>query len=115
MVAIASRAYGGGVSEFLVETYAPCASAAPCVEDVSVAAARMSERGDQVSFVQAIFVPEDETCFYLYQSPSVDAVREAVARAGLRSERIVAAISFAAADRPAPGVAGHGPRRSEVE
>jgi hypothetical protein len=45
-----------------------------------------------VRFVRAIFMPEDETCFFLYEAGSVEAVREAARRAGLGSERITAAL-----------------------
>jgi hypothetical protein len=47
--------------------------------------------------MRAILVPEEEVCFYLYCSPSVEAVRTAAARAGLRFERITAAVSSAGA------------------
>ena len=40
-----------------------------------------------VRYVRAIFVPEDETCFFLYEAGSVDAVRKAARRAGLGCER----------------------------
>jgi hypothetical protein len=36
----------------------------------------------------AIFVPEDETCFFLYEAASADAVREVVHRAALSFERV---------------------------
>jgi len=48
----------------------------------------------QIRFLCAIFVPEDETSFYLYQSPSADAVRDAATRARLRFERITQAVSI---------------------
>ncbi len=34
-------------------------------------------------FVRSVFVPEDEACFYLYEAPSAEAVREAARRAAL--------------------------------
>jgi ubiquinone/menaquinone biosynthesis C-methylase UbiE len=46
-----------------------------------------------VSCVRSIFVPQDETCFLLFEAPSADAVEEAVRRAGLRHEHISAAAS----------------------
>ena len=39
-------------------------------------------------YLRSIFVPEDETCFLLYQAESIDAVRLAAGRAGLRNARI---------------------------
>jgi hypothetical protein len=85
------------VFEFLVETYAhhetPTA-AARCVEDVSLAADQLSETGVFVRLLRAIFVPQDDSTFYLFQSPSADAVREAMTRAGLGSDRITEAFSI---------------------
>ena len=34
-------------------------------------------------FLRSVFVPEDESCFFLYEGPTADAVREAAARAEL--------------------------------
>ena len=39
-------------------------------------------------FVRSVFVPEDETCFYIYEATSVDDVREATRLAGLPSPHI---------------------------
>lgn len=87
------------MSEFLVEVYRPrvAASAAePGVEDLCRAAEELTREGTQVGFLRSIFVPEEETCFYLFQASSVEAVRAAAARAGLRFERVTGAVSEAA-------------------
>jgi hypothetical protein len=47
-----------------------------------------------VRFVRAIFVPQDESCFALYQAESEQDVAAAGARAGLVFDRIVAAFSL---------------------
>jgi hypothetical protein len=47
----------------------------------------------QVRLLCATFLLEEEICFYLYESASIDAVREAVTRARLRFERITEAVS----------------------
>jgi len=39
-----------------------------------------------------IFVPEDETCFHLYEAISADAIREVAQRAELSFERVLEAI-----------------------
>jgi hypothetical protein len=39
--------------------------------------------GTPVRFVRSVFVPEDDTCFYLFRAVSADAVREAATRAEL--------------------------------
>jgi len=41
-----------------------------------------------VRFVRSVFVPEDETCFYIYEATSVDDVRAATRLAGLPSPHI---------------------------
>jgi len=89
--------------EFLVETYAepePTSLLAARVEAAALAAAQTREAGAQVRLLQAILVPDDESCFYLYRSPSADAVCEALRRARLRVERISEAVSI----NPPPGI-----------
>jgi hypothetical protein len=84
------------VAEFLVEAYtsrtAPSGTV-PRVEDLAVASKQVSEEGAEVRLLRAISVPDDEVCFYLFQSPSAEAVQAATARAGLQCERITAAVS----------------------
>jgi len=83
------------VSEFVVESYFPREPArivAPRVDEIALAAERVSEDGAQVRLLCATFLLEEELCFYLYESPSADAVREAAARARLRFERITEAV-----------------------
>jgi hypothetical protein len=84
------------VSEFLVETYASCetpSTAARHVEDVSLAADQLTQAGVAVRLQRAIFVPEDDVSFYLFESSSAGAVRNAMTRAGLRFDRITEATS----------------------
>jgi len=40
-----------------------------------------------------VFVPEDEACFYVYEAPSADDVREAARRAELPLVSVVEAIT----------------------
>jgi len=83
------------VSEFLVEVYVSRATAAPAPpgpEDVAEAAAQLTREGRRVRFLRSILVPEDETCFYLFQAQTGDAVREAATRAGLRFDRVREAV-----------------------
>jgi Nickel responsive protein SCO4226-like len=46
-----------------------------------------------VRFLRSVFVPEDETCFYLYEATSAEAVRTAARRAALAVEDVVKAAS----------------------
>ncbi len=43
----------------------------------------MRRDGAQLRFLRAIFVPEDEACFFLFEGPSAAAVRDAASRAQL--------------------------------
>jgi hypothetical protein len=84
------------VSEFLVEVYLSAAAAPgsmPRPEDVSGAADRVTRDGQRVQLLQSVFVPEDETCFFLFEAESREAVTEAARRCGLRFERLVEAVS----------------------
>jgi hypothetical protein len=82
--------------EFLLETYAsrtnPDAVDAGA-ERARQAAEKLSAEGTAVLFLRMMFLPEEETCFYLYQAASADDVREAAKRAGLPTDNIVEAIS----------------------
>jgi hypothetical protein len=82
------------LSEFLLERYASRSDSkavAAGAERARRAAERMSREGTSVRLVRSIFVPEDETCFELYEAESLDAVREAARRAELRVDRITRA------------------------
>jgi hypothetical protein len=52
----------------------------------------LRREGAEVRFLRSIFVPEDDACFFLYEGPSAQAVRAAVARARLGVRRVDAAL-----------------------
>jgi hypothetical protein len=83
--------------EYLVEAYVPRLAAETgsrrFADDVSAAAARITEEGRYVRLRRWILVPEEETGFYLFQAQSGEAVREAATRGGLSFERVVEAVS----------------------
>lgn len=84
------------MSEFLVEVYVSRVAAdgrAPADEALSQAAEQLTREGRPVRFLRSIFVPDDETCFYLYRAQSVEAVHAALARIGLRFERVSEVVS----------------------
>jgi SAM-dependent methyltransferase len=90
--------------EYLVELYVAHddhRSAREHAERAERADVDLTPGGQRVQCVRSIFVPEDETCFLLYQAPSAQAVEAAVRRAGLRHEHIAAASSS-----PAPRALG---------
>jgi hypothetical protein len=83
--------------EFLAETYTPRegpGGAAARAGDIARAAGQVSQPGAPVRFLGAVIVPGEETGFWLYQAPTAATVREAMARAGLRPERITPAVTL---------------------
>ena len=52
------------------------------------AAEEMQREGTPVRFLRSVFVPEDDACFFLYEGPSAESVREATSRAKLRAEHV---------------------------
>jgi len=54
---------------------------------------QLTREGTAVRFVRSVFVPEDETCFYLYKAGSADDVRKAARRAELTFERVCEAVA----------------------
>ena len=82
----------GCMSEFFAETYTPRLAPAPCAGDVARAAAQASGPQAPLRFLGAVAVPEEKTCFWLYQAPTAAAVRAAMTAAGLRPERITPAV-----------------------
>lgn len=82
------------MAEFLVETYVARGDTTgpqKRARQARVAAEELRREGEPVRYVRSIFLPEDETCFYLFEASSVDAVREAARRASLRVDRITEA------------------------
>jgi Protein of unknown function (DUF4242) len=84
------------MAEFLLEVYATRADSQAVDEAARrarAAADSLSEEGPCVRYVRCIFVPEDETCFYVYEADSVGTVHEVARRAGLAVDRVVEARS----------------------
>jgi hypothetical protein len=51
-------------------------------------------RGTQVQYLGSTIMPDDEACFCHFEGPSEEAVTEAIRRAGLSFDRIVAAVTL---------------------
>lgn len=85
------------IGTYAVECYSPSIDR-PAVEDSAAlarhVAAELRERGDAVEYLGALLVPGDEVVFYLFSSPSSDAVREASSRAGIEFERVLESIAI---------------------
>jgi uncharacterized protein DUF4242 len=78
------------VVEFYVAR-ADAGSVAERAKDLHRAVEQVSQQGTPVRYLRSLYVPEDETCFFLLDAPSADTVREAAQRAGLPFERIAEA------------------------
>lgn len=86
----------GAVTEFLLEVYAARTDSTAVDEAARrarTAADSLASEGPNVRYVRSIFVPEYETCFYVYEADSVATVREVARRAGLPIDRVVEARS----------------------
>ena len=84
------------MAEYLLETYVSrtgADSVPACADRARRAAQQLRRQGTLVRYLRTVFVPEDETCFHLYEAASEEVVREAAERAELRIERIVEAIT----------------------
>ena len=81
---------------YLVETYlSRCREAerGECEDRARTAAAELTRAGTHVRFGGVIHVPEDETCFFVFDAPSsADAARVAD-RASLETVRVVEAVT----------------------
>ena len=81
---------------YLVETYlarGQDGERAACERRARSAAAELTRERMRVRFDRAIHVPEDETCFYVFDAPSVREAALAAERAGLEPLRVVEAVS----------------------
>jgi uncharacterized protein DUF4242 len=77
-------------TRYTVELRLPQAGWADVQE--ATARARAATEGGPVRFLRSIFVPEDDTCFLLYEGPSAQSVRAAAARAKLGVRRVESAL-----------------------
>lgn len=78
---------------YLLELYAPRATARDVAARAQQAADELSAEGTSIRYVRTVLVPADETCFHLYEADTVDAVHTAATRAGFGEGRIVEAIT----------------------
>lgn len=86
-----------GPSRYLVEHYVSrtdVAAALRSARELGAAAAALSGEGTPIRHVRAIFVPEDETCFHLFEAVSSEAVGAAGERAAVPFGRIAGAVEI---------------------
>jgi hypothetical protein len=81
---------------YLVETYlSRCRTAARsgCEERARAAAAELTSAGTRIRFGGVIHVPEDETCFFVFDAPSSADAALVAERAALGPVRVVEAVT----------------------
>jgi hypothetical protein len=87
------------MTEYLLELYIPRSQPGAVVdgaERAGLAAEQLRRAGSPVRYLRSIFVPEDETCFLVYNAGCADDVRQAARLAGLPTERILTALAVEA-------------------
>jgi hypothetical protein len=82
------------MADFLVEVYTPRLDEAALAKLVARLEAVVEAMSAEipVTYVRSIHVPEDETCFHLFEAESAEVVNEAGRRAGLMFDRVAAAV-----------------------
>lgn len=103
------------MAEFVVELYASRVKpdeVERIVERARGAADELRSEALDIGFIRSLFVPDDETCLFLFEAASVETVREAMERAGIAFERITEAVSDGPLDRGQP--ATDMPRQEQV-
>jgi len=93
--------------DYLVEVYAPRTGAGGA-QDVAARAASAERAG--VRLLGTLFLPEDETCFLLYEAASAELVAEAARSARIRAERIQSAEGISRSRPCARSRSAHAPR-----
>jgi hypothetical protein len=78
---------------YLVEVYQPGGGARVAAARARSAAEAVSQAGAPVRYIRSIFVPEDETCFHVFESSSKEAVLAAIERAAFAFARIAEAVA----------------------
>jgi uncharacterized protein DUF4242 len=73
------------------------------IEAATARARRVAEEmrgeGTPVRFLRSVFVPEDESCFFLYEGPNADVVRDAAGRAELAVAHVDETIALESRDQ----------------
>jgi hypothetical protein len=91
--------------EFIAEQYfarTDVAGARRAAITARSGAEQLAREGADVELVRSVFVPEDETCIFIYNADSLESVRLAAQRGGLEFEHVASAVTDLTA-RPATG------------
>ena len=79
------------MTEFLVEFYLSRTDAAALgrsVRRARLAAQEQTRQGMPVRYLRSMYLPDEETCFLLYEAESAEAARRAAALAAIAFERV---------------------------
>jgi hypothetical protein len=82
------------VKQFLLEVFVPRSNrrdVGQVERRLSAAASHISRKGAPVRYLRATYVPEDETCFHLFEAVASDRVARVSELAGLEGGRILEA------------------------
>lgn len=85
------------LAHYLMESYLPkheLPAQAQTIARVRRAARAASLRGTPVSYLHSIFIPDDESCFHLFEAPSPEAIVEVSRQAALDYDRIVEVLEW---------------------
>ena len=83
------------MQSYLVEVYLPRSrghEVGATGSRARAAAEALSREGLPIRFVRTTFLPDDETCFHLFEADSAAVVEQAVTRAELGRARVVLAV-----------------------
>jgi hypothetical protein len=83
------------VQRYLVEVYLPRSRAHEARASgrrARAVAEALAHEGVPIRYVRTTYLPDDETCFHVFEAASTDAVAEAGRRAGLGRVRVVLAV-----------------------
>jgi hypothetical protein len=83
------------VPTYLVEAYLPrsrAREARAAGRRALAAAEELSREGAAIRYIRTTFLPDDETCFHLFEAGSAAVVEDACSRAELGRARVVLAI-----------------------
>ena len=84
---------------YLVEAYVSKSDAngpAGIAVRAVLASKEMRREGTFVRYVRSIFIPQDETCFHIFEAGSEQDARNAAARVGIQAERVLETTNFEA-------------------
>jgi hypothetical protein len=79
------------MTEFLVEFYlsrTDTAAFGRSVRRARLAAEKQTRQGTPVRYLRSMYLPDDETCFLLYEAGSAEAARRAAALAAIAFEQV---------------------------